>query len=79
MLFYMMAFGTLITMALLLGARVLPSLCMVNESWCAASHAQLLVKLQPVIAEHFNLLGGVLLACFLVLLVAAKVCAWVSI
>ena len=40
---------------------------------CEASHAQALVKLQPIVAEHFNLVGGVLLSGFVVLLVLAKV------
>lgn len=47
--------------------------CILSEKMCEASHAQALVKLQPVVAEHFNLLGGVLLTSFIVLLVLAKV------
>jgi hypothetical protein len=44
---------------------------------CEASHAQLLVKLQPIVTEQFNLLGGVLLFSFLALLLLAKVTSFI--
>ena len=40
---------------------------------CEASHAQVLVKLQPIVAEHFKLLGGSLAVAFVVLFIMGKV------
>ena len=47
--------------------------CILNETMCEASHAQVLVKLQPIVAEHFNLLGGILFSSFVILLIMVKV------
>lgn len=58
--FYLAALATLVLLGALLMARILPSLCKVSEQLCEASHAKLMVQLQPVVVEHFNLLGGCL-------------------
>ena len=56
----------------LIDTRPSPLRCILNETMCEASHAQVLIKLQPIVTEHFNLLGGVLLVSFLALLLLAK-------
>ncbi len=39
---------------------------------CEAAHAQMLIRVQPAIEEHFKLVGGVLLIAFLVFLILGK-------
>ncbi|GAX82409.1 hypothetical protein CEUSTIGMA_g9837.t1 [Chlamydomonas eustigma] len=71
-LFYALSLGMVILMVLLLAARILPSLCLVSEHLCEAAPAKFVVKLEPVVAEHFKLVGGVLLVTFLASLLIAK-------
>ncbi len=46
--------------------------CLVSPSLCEASHAQLVVRLQGPLAEHFRLLMGVFGGAFLFSFVLAK-------
>lgn len=72
-LLYFLAACTLAFIGLLITARILPSVCEVSDfGLCKVSHAQLIMKLQPAVAEHFNLMGGVLLVLFVALAVMAK-------
>lgn len=63
--FYLVAAVMMALMLLLIAARITPSLCLVSPSLCEASHAQLVVRLQGPVAEHFRLLGGILGGAFL--------------